>query len=103
MKIRGSDEKPNAVEGASVEGISNVPAAGKAGQPSVSQAGSAATDQVQLSNLAQMAGDDDSPTHVAKLSSLSATVSTGRYQVAAGVLSNSIIEASVQLGGGNYF
>jgi hypothetical protein len=46
--------------------------------------------------------DDDSSTHVAKLSSLSATVSTGRYEVAAGVVSNSIIEASMQLGGGNY-
>jgi hypothetical protein len=101
MRIRGANGRPNAVEGASVEGISHVPPSGKGGQASVSPAVSAATDRVQLSNLAQMA-DDDSSTHVAKLSSLSATVSTGRYEVAAGVVSNSIIEASMQLGGGNY-
>jgi hypothetical protein len=49
---------------------------------------------------------DDSPiqaaNHVAKLSSLSATVSSGSYHVEAGVLSNSVIEAHMQLSGGNY-
>ena len=75
-------KRASSVDGASVEEM----------QPPVS----AATDRVQLSNLALMA---DSSTHVAKLSSLSATVSTGRYQVAAGVLSNSIIDASMQLSG----
>jgi anti-sigma28 factor (negative regulator of flagellin synthesis) len=60
------------------------------------------TDRVQLSNLgAQMAAAyNDSPAHVAKLSSLTATVSSGSYQVDAGVLSNSIIEANLQFGGG---
>jgi hypothetical protein len=97
MKIRGANGRSNAVDVAS-----NVPTAGKAGQPSMPPVESAATDRVQLSNLAHMAGDDGSSADVAKLSSLSATVSAGRYQVAAGVLSNSIIEASMQLGGGNY-
>jgi hypothetical protein len=44
----------------------------------------------------------DSPVHLAKLSSLTATVSTGGYQVEAGVLSNSVIEANLRLSGGNY-
>lgn len=98
MKIRSPNGRPNAVDRSS-----SVPPTGKTGQPSVSPAGSAATDQVQLSSLARMAAAyGDSPTHVAKLSSLSATVSSGRYQVASQVLSNSIIEASIQLSGGNY-
>jgi hypothetical protein len=58
---------------------------------------------VQLSNLALMAAAfHDSPTHMARLSSLNATVSSGGYQVEAGVLSNSLIEASMRLSGGNY-
>ena len=93
MKIRVANARPG-----SVGGVSNVPPEGKAGQLAAPPAVSAATDQVQLSSLAQMAAAyDDSPTHLAKLSSLGATVSSGGYQVGAGVLSNSIIEASMQL------
>jgi hypothetical protein len=103
MKIRGPSGRPNSVGGAAPGGgISNGAPAGKAGQPTVSTVESAPTDRVQLSSLVQVAAGDNTSTHVAKLSSLSATVSTGKYQVAAGVLSNSIIEASMQLSGGNY-
>ena|SRR5271155_2192268 len=98
MKIRGPNGRPSGAGG--VSAIS--PTGGKARQPAAPPAASVATDQVQLSNLAQMASYDESPTHLAKLSSLSATVSSGGYQVAAGVLSNSIIEASMQFSGGNY-
>lgn len=67
---------------------------------------SEATDQVQLSSLAhfaQMAAAyGDSPAHVAKLSSLSATISSGGYQVEPGVVSDSIIESSMRLNASNY-
>jgi hypothetical protein len=99
MKIQGPSGRPNAVDA-----VSGVPPAAKAGQPSgPAPAESASTDQAQLSNLAQLAAaSEESPNHIAKLSSLSATVSSGRYQVEAGVLSNAIIEASIHLSGGNY-
>jgi hypothetical protein len=102
MKIR--DGRTNAVGGVSG---SSPPA--KAGRPSeTSAAAPAAPDGVQLSNLALMAAAyHDSPideaNHVAKLSSLSDTVSSGAYQVEAGVVSNGIIEGSMRLSGGNYF
>jgi hypothetical protein len=105
MKIRDASGRTNAIGGAS--GIS--PAA-KAGRPSETSAAAApaAPDGVQLSNLARLAAAyHDSPideaNHVAKLSSLSDTVSSGAYQVEAGALSNGIIEASMRLSGGNYF
>jgi anti-sigma28 factor (negative regulator of flagellin synthesis) len=99
MKIQGSSGRSTAA-GA----ISGASPTNKAGQPSaVASAGSAETDQIQLSNLAQFAAaSDESSSHVAKLSSLSATVSSGRYQVEAGVLSNSIIDANTHISGGNY-
>jgi hypothetical protein len=103
MKIRDANGRTNAVGGES--GISS---AVKADRPSeTSAAAPAASDGVQLSNLAMMASaSHDSPidvaNHVAKLSSLSATVSSGSYNVGAGVVSNSVIEAHVQLSGGNY-
>jgi hypothetical protein len=96
MKIRGANGRASGVTGPS--GLSS---AGQAGPPPAPPA-AGPTDGVQLSNLAQMAAFHDSPTHIARLSSLSATVSSGGYQVEAGVLSNSIIEASMQLSGGNY-
>jgi len=104
MKIRDASGRTNAVGGAS--GISPAAKAGPAGA-SVAAADASASDGVQLSNLALMAASyDDSPiqaaNHVAKLSSLSAMVSSGSYHVEAGVLSNSVIEAHMQLSGGNY-
>ena len=60
-----------------------------------------ATDHFQLSNLARFAqiasAYGETPAHVAKLGELSSTVSTGSYQVDAGVVSNSIIDASIRL------
>jgi hypothetical protein len=97
MKIRDSNGRANAVAGAS-----GLPSGANA-EPPPAPSGPAATDGVQLSNLAMMAAAfHDSPNHIAKLSSLGAAVSSGGYQVDAGVLSNSLIEASMQLSGGNY-
>jgi hypothetical protein len=97
MKIRDSSGRANAVAGPS-----GLPLAANAGPPPAAS-GAGATDGVQLSSLALMAAAyHDSPNHIARLSSLTATVSRGGYQVEAGVLSNSIIEASMQLSGGNY-
>ncbi len=63
----------------------------------------APTDRVQLSNLAQLTeAYSDSEARIAQLSALSATVSSGRYHVAPEVVSHSIIEATLRLGGGNY-
>ena len=94
MKIRGQNGRPSPPGE-----VSSVPASDKKLAPPLA---SAATDQMQLSSLAQAAAsNDDSPTHIVKLSSLSATVLSGGYRVAAGALSNSIIEASIHLSGGN--
>jgi hypothetical protein len=98
MKIPNTTGKADAVGSPS-----GIRPAGGAGQPSGPRQVSSPTDRVQLSSLAQMAAAyGDSPAHLAKLSSLSATVSSGGYHVDAGVLSNSIIEASLTLSGGNY-
>jgi anti-sigma28 factor (negative regulator of flagellin synthesis) len=60
-------------------------------------AGSSKPDQVQLSGLSALAAvvSTDSPEDLAKISSLTATISSGAYQIEAGVLSNRIIEASL--------
>jgi hypothetical protein len=99
VKIQGPNGRSNSVSAAT--GAAPVV---KVGQPSAPTfAPSVATDEVQLSNLSQLAAaSDESPTHVTKLSSLSVTVSSGRYQVEAGVVSNSIIEASIQLSSRNF-
>jgi anti-sigma28 factor (negative regulator of flagellin synthesis) len=99
MKIQGSNGPSQPVEA-----TTSITPGVKAGQSSSpSSAGSASTDQIQLSNLAQFAAaSDESPNNIAKLSSLSATVSSGRYQVDAVVVSNSIIESSLQLSGRNF-
>src|ERR1039458_3771358 len=96
MKISDVSGRANAVGGAS-----SVAPAAKSGVPAGAPA-SATTDQVQLSSLAKMGAIyEDSAAHISKLSSLSASVASGGYHVAAAVLSNSIIEASMQLNG-NY-
>jgi hypothetical protein len=103
MKIRDANGRANTIGRAS--GVSPAANAG-GGQTSVLPPVSEATDQVQLSNLAhfaQMAAAyGDSPAHVAKLSSLSATVSSGGYLVEPGVVSDSIIQASMRLDASNY-
>ena len=109
MKIRDASGRTSAIGGASGISTAAISTAPKVGRPSEASVGAApaASDGVQLSNLAMMAAAyQDSPideaNHVAKLSSLSDTVSSGAYQVEAGVLSNGIIEASMRLSGGNY-
>lgn len=95
MKISGSKTEAGAVGGST-----GILPAGKAGSAPGAAVTSVATDRVQLSSLAQFAAAySDSPVHIAKLSALNATVSSGRYQVDAGVLSNSLIEASMTLSG----
>ena len=61
-------------------------------------------DRVQLSNLSAnlTATLGDSAAHFTKLSSLGAAVLSGRYQVDAGAVSDSIIRHSLQVGGANY-
>jgi hypothetical protein len=63
-----------------------------------------ASDQVRLSNLSAhlTAALDDSAAHLTKLSSLTAAVLSGGYQVDAPVVSDSIIRHSLQFGGANY-
>ena len=104
MKINGANGRTDQTEGSS--GISpgvQTGQGGKAAQPE-SASVSVASDQVELSSLAQLAqlasSPADSPGHASRLSSLSATVSTGSYGVDPGVLSNSIIEASTRLSAG---
>ena len=58
--------------------------------------GSSNPDQVELSGLSALASSlTGSPEELAKISSLTATISSGTYQIEAGVLSNRIIEASL--------
>lgn len=94
MKINGPDGKAS-----NVGRSPGLPPASGGGAGS--RVASAATDKVQLSNLAKLAAaGGDSSSNVAKLSALSETVQSGRYQVDAAVVSNSIIEASTRLSGG---
>jgi anti-sigma28 factor (negative regulator of flagellin synthesis) len=62
----------------------------------------AAGDQVRISGLSALmtAGKCDPGAQSAKLSSLAATVSSGKYHVDAGLVSNSIIEESLRSSGG---
>ncbi len=64
----------------------------------------AASDQVQLSNMSSYlaAALMGSPAQVAKVSQLSAAVSSGQYQVDAFAVSGSIIQHSIELGGSSY-
>ncbi len=61
-------------------------------------------DRVQLSNLSASltATLGDSAAHFTKLYSLGAAVLSGRYQVDAGAVSDSLIRHSLQVGGANY-
>jgi hypothetical protein len=98
MKIQGPNGQSNSVSaaaGAAAVVKTDEPVAPASARP-------VSTDQIQLSNLARLAAaSGQAPNHIAKLFSLSATVSSGRYQVEAAVLSSSIIEASI-LSSGNY-
>jgi len=69
--------------------------AGKSASSGVT--GSSKPDHVALSGLSALASaaSCESPGDLAKISSLTATISSGTYQIEAGVLSNRIIEASL--------
>jgi hypothetical protein len=74
------------------------PESGLAGtSPSSNAGGSSKPDQVLLSGLGALAAavSTESPEDHAKISSLVATISSGTYQIEAGVLSNRLIEASL--------
>ncbi len=78
------------------------PAAG--GQPRDGARQPAAADHIQLSNLSAYlaAAQSDSTAHLAKLSSLAGAVSSGGYQVEPGLVSASLIQHSLGLGGAGY-
>ena len=103
MKIQNAST--NRIGEASGISAPSLPAAGQTPAQPSSLVTDGATDQVQLSNLARFAqiasAWGDAPAHVAKLGELSSAVSTSSYQVDAGVLSNSIIYASIRLAGYN--
>lgn len=95
MKITDSNGRavPIGSSGANPQGNSGVRRSG-------SPVESGGTDRVQLSGMSALmaAAAADSPDHLAKLSSLTATVLSGTYHVDASLVSNSIIEASLQQG-----
>jgi|ERR1700733_9512769 len=66
--------------------------------------GSAASDRAQLSSLSSylISALNGSPAHLAKVSELAAAVSSGQYQVSASVISGSIIQHGIELGGSGY-
>jgi len=81
-----------------VTGRLSSPKSASAGTSASSGAGgSSKPDQVLLSGLGALAAaaSSESPEDLAKISSLKATISSGTYQIEAGVLSNRIIEASL--------
>jgi flagellar biosynthesis anti-sigma factor FlgM len=99
MNISGTDTRPTA----------NVPSA----DPKPSRAASAAkqpagqgeaSEQLQLSSLGShlKSALEGSPAHVAKMSELDAAVSSGQYNVDAHAVSGSIIQHSIEFGGGTY-
>jgi flagellar biosynthesis anti-sigma factor FlgM len=63
-----------------------------------------ASDQVQLSSLSSYLASalSGSPVHLAKLTELGAAVSNGQYRVDAFAVSGSIIQHSIEFGGGGY-
>jgi len=100
MKINSSERMP-------FSELARSSAAGSAGESkgiTGSSGPSLGADRVQLSNLSAnlTATLSDSAAHFSKLSSLGAAVLSGRYQVDAGAVSNSIIRHSLQVGGANY-
>jgi len=73
------------------------PKSAQAGKSKSGVGASSASDQVDLSGLSALwaAAATDSPEHLGKISSLTATISSGTYQIEAGVLSSRIIDASL--------
>ena len=78
---------------------------GPAGSDSASKQGPAtASDRVQLSGLSGYLASalSGSPTHIAKLAELSSSVPNGQYHVDAYAVGGSIIQHSIEFGGGGY-
>ena len=98
--------KINSSEGTPLAGLESSSAAAPASdRGSTGPAGpSLGGDRVQLSNLSAnlTATLSDSAAHFTNLASLGAAVLSGRYQVDAGAVSDSIIRHSLQVGGANY-
>lgn len=96
MKINGFTAR-------TVGNLGSTQAASQAGQlPNRAPGG--ASDRVQLSNLGAYlaAARSDSPAHAAKLSSLTAAVSSDAYQVDPAAVSAGIIQDSLQFSGANW-
>jgi anti-sigma28 factor (negative regulator of flagellin synthesis) len=100
MKINSSEGMPFSELARSGGAASAGESKGSSGSSGPSLGG----DRVQLSNLSAnlTATPGDSTAHFTKLSSLGAAVWSGRYQVDAGAVSDSIIRHSLQVGGANY-
>jgi anti-sigma28 factor (negative regulator of flagellin synthesis) len=100
MKINGSEGLPFS----EVARSGGPASAGESKVNTVSSGPSLAGDRVQLSNLSAnlSATLGDSAAHFTKISSLGEAVLSGRYQVDAGAVSDSIIRNSLQVGGANY-
>ena len=86
-----------------LQNVSGIPPSAGTERRAQLQAPSEPTDQMQLCNLAQVTeAYGDSEAQIAQLSALSSSVASGRYHVPGDVVSHSIIEATLRLGGGNY-
>jgi flagellar biosynthesis anti-sigma factor FlgM len=101
MKISSSDSKSTA-------GLDQAAGVRPAGESSASKqplGQKAASDQVQLSRLSSYLASalNGSPEHLAKVSELSAAVASGQYNVDAYAVSGSIIQHSIEFGGGANF
>ena len=58
----------------------------------------AQSDHIQLSQLSEHLDPSNSPAHLQKLAQLEGAVSSGSYQVDAGVVSNAVIQYALQYG-----
>ncbi len=99
--------KINSSEGMPVSELARSGGAASAGESKGTTGSSVPSlggDRVQLSNLSASltATLGDSAAHFTKLYSLGAAVLSGRYQVDAGAVSDSLIRHSLQVGGANY-
>ena|SRR5579863_5042133 len=100
MKISRSDTN-------ATSGFSSSIGVGPAGADSASKKqvqATTASDRAQLSTLSSHLASalSGSMTHLAKLAELSSSVSNEQYHVEADVVSGSIIQHSIEFGGGGY-
>ena len=100
MKISRTDSNPTT----ELNPSKGVASAGAASDSKPQAALSAASDRVQLSNLSRYLASAllGSPARVAKMSELTAAISSGDYQVDAFAVSGSLIQHSIDFGHSGY-